>query len=186
VLLGWIATHAPGKWAPAVLAGLLAIILILGFAAGLNDLLLSYATANRPAADSSLTGSTEQFAPSQEIASFCDGCHAPANDLPLGTKAVSLSGGPSIVFMPVEILVERGTSDTEEIVAYPKVRGPDLKLVVSGWSETDFVKTLRAGKNPEGFAMDRGMPWRDIATFATDDDLRSYYEYLKTQNQVDK
>ncbi|HEX7588384.1 MAG TPA: hypothetical protein VF478_08730, partial [Anaerolineae bacterium] len=177
MLLGWIAARAPGKWAPAVLAGLLVIILILGFAAGLNDLLLSYAMANLPAADSSVTVGSEQFAHSQEMISFCDGCHAPTNDLSLGTKAVSLSGNPSIVFMPVEIFGERGPSQTEEIVAYPQVRGPDLKLVVSGWSETDFVKTLREGKNPEGFALDRGMPWKDIAAFATDDELRAYYEY---------
>lgn len=186
MLLGWVATRAPGKWASVFLVGLLTIILVLGFAEGLSDLLQGYVTANMPMTDDATMMSTEQVARSQEIASFCDDCHSPANNSPRGNEAVSLSDGAPIVFIPLEISQSSSGGDTGDIVAYPQAKGPDLKLVVSSWSQTEFVNTLRVGKTPEGHSLDRRMPWRDIAAFATDDDLRIYYEYLQGQIQSDK
>lgn len=186
VLVGWVATRAPGKWTSVVLGGLLAIVLVIGFAAGLGGLLQGYATANMPMAEDKSTGSTEQVARNQEIANFCDGCHSAANNSPRGSQAVTLSGDAPIVFIPLEISHSSSGGNPDDIVAYPHTTGPDLKLFVSKWSETDFVTTLRVGKNPEGHALGRRMPWRDIAAFATDDDLRAYYEYVQGQTNSDK
>ena len=186
VLLGWIVSHAAGKWTSLFLGGLLAIILALGFAVGLVDLLQGYAMANQPVANDTITASAEQAARSQEIASFCDDCHSTSDAQPLGSPAVSISGDASIVFMPLELFKSASGVDSEQIVAYPQAPGPDLRVVVSHWSETDFVNALRAGKNPQGQGFGRGMPRRDIATIATDDDLRTFYEYLQRQTQIDK
>lgn len=186
MLLGWVATRAPDKWASVFLVSLLAIILVLGFAAGLSDLLQVYATANAPMADGATGVSTAPIARSQEIASFCDDCHSPENNSPRGSEAVVLSGDAPIVIIPLEISHSSNGGDTGDIVGYPQATGPNLKLVVSSWSETDFVNTLRTGKDPEGHSLGHRMPWRDISAFATDDDLRIYYDYLQGQIQIDK
>jgi hypothetical protein len=178
--------RAPGKWTGVILVGSLTITLVVGFAAGLVDLLQGYATANLPIAQDRTVGSTEQVARSQEIAIFCDGCHSPANNSPRGSAAVSLSGDSPIVFIPIEISHSANGGDAGEIAAYPQAAGPDLKIVVSNWSENDFVTTLRVGKTPEGHVLGHRMPWRDIAAFATDDDLRGAFEYMQGQTQIDK
>lgn len=185
VLLGWVATRTPGKWASLFLMGLLTIILVLGFAAGLVDLLQGYTTANIPMAADAAVGNTEQIVRVQEIVGFCDDCHSPANSSPRGSEALSLSGDAPMVFIPIEIS-QSSSGDVSEIVAYPQVQGPDLKLIVSSQSEEEFVNTLRVGKTPEGHTLGRRMPWRDIAAFATDDDLRAAYEYVQGQTQIDK
>ena len=186
MLLGWVAMRVPGKWASLFLMGLLTLVLALGFAAGFADLLQGYETANMPMADSATGVSTDQVARSQEIASFCDECHSPANNSPRGSEAVSLSGDGMMVIIPLEISHSSNGGETGDIVAYPQATGPDLKLVLSNWSEADFVNTLRVGKDPEGHALGRRMPWRDIAAFATDDDLRIYYEYVQGQIKTDE
>jgi hypothetical protein len=186
VLFGWITLRAPNKWVSVLLGGVLALVLVLGFAAGLADLLHSYATANMPVVQAATTGSTDQAAHVQQIAGFCDDCHAPSDNSPRASQAVSLSGDSQIVFMPIEIFNSSSGVVPDEITAYTLAPGPDLQVVVSNWSEADFVKTIHEGKDPEGHALGYAMPWRDIGTHATDDDLRAYYEYLQGRSQIAK
>jgi mono/diheme cytochrome c family protein len=55
--------------------------------------------------------------------------------------------------------------------------GPNLR-VVKGWTEDQFIMTLRAGIDPTGHALDpKVMPWPQFGR-ATDDDLRALYAYL--------
>jgi hypothetical protein len=128
----------------------------------------------------------EQVARGQENASFCDGCHSTADEQPPGSNAVSISGDAPIVFLPLEIFKSASGVDSEEIVTYPQAPGPDLRVVVSPWSETDFVNAHHEGKNLQGQVFARGTPRRDIVTLATDDDLRAYYECLQVQTQIER
>ncbi len=57
--------------------------------------------------------------------------------------------------------------------------GPNLTVVVPKWAESDFVKTIRTGTDPTGHALSDEMPWKEISAFATDDDLRAIYLYLR-------
>jgi mono/diheme cytochrome c family protein len=50
---------------------------------------------------------------------------------------------------------------------------------IAGWSEADFIRTLRTGINPAGKPLDPFMPWKYIGKLS-DDELRAIYQYLKT------
>ncbi len=59
---------------------------------------------------------------------------------------------------------------------------PAANLTPSGigtWSQADFVRTLRTGKNPSGHALNPFMPWRSVGTM-TDDELAAIFLYLKS------
>ncbi|MEP6620626.1 MAG: cytochrome c [bacterium] len=60
---------------------------------------------------------------------------------------------------------------------------PAANLTPSGptktWSEEDFRRLLRAGKRPDGSAVNDVMPWRSIGRL-TDDEIRAMYLYLRT------
>ncbi len=59
--------------------------------------------------------------------------------------------------------------------------GPNLTVLVPNWSEADFVKTIRTGVDPTGHALNPdAMPWKEISSFATDDELKALYAYLHT------
>lgn len=55
--------------------------------------------------------------------------------------------------------------------------GPSLKIV-SGWTQEQFITTLRTGVDPGGHAMNDQMPWESYAHF-DDDELAALYLYLK-------
>ncbi len=57
--------------------------------------------------------------------------------------------------------------------------GPSLR-VVQGWTEAQFIRTLREGVDPTGHQLAETMPWRQFGR-GTDDDLRALYAYLQTQ-----
>jgi len=60
-------------------------------------------------------------------------------------------------------------------------KGPDLR-VVKGWSEEQFVKTLRTGEDPSGHVLDADdMPWKFIGRL-TDSELSGLYKYLISLN----
>lgn len=46
------------------------------------------------------------------------------------------------------------------------------------WSESELSKTIRTGVDPTEHMLGEGMPWKDIAAFASDDDLKAMYTYL--------
>jgi mono/diheme cytochrome c family protein len=55
--------------------------------------------------------------------------------------------------------------------------GPTLR-VVKGWTEAQFVQTLRTGTSPSGKQLSMEMPWPAYGR-GTDDDVRAVYAYLR-------
>lgn len=183
-VLGWLAARASGKWPSVILAGSLSIVLVLGFATGLIDTIQLYAPASNPVANDQVTGTSEQIARGEEFAGFCEGSHSTNPKLPVGSGVVAVSSDTALVFIPSEIFHAASDVDAQKIVAYSQSSGPDLEVVVSNWSATDFVTAIREGKDPRGHALAHGMPWRDIAAFATDEDLETYYTYLRALTPI--
>jgi cytochrome c553 len=58
--------------------------------------------------------------------------------------------------------------------------GPSLLIVGQRWSEADFIKAMRTGMKPDGKQFSEDMPWKEINSFASDDDLKALYAHLKT------
>jgi len=54
--------------------------------------------------------------------------------------------------------------------------GPDLGIV-KGWSQAQFIATLRTGVDPNGHQLGEQMPWRPIGRM-DDDELAAIYQYL--------
>ena len=57
-------------------------------------------------------------------------------------------------------------------------KGPSLK-VVKGWTQDQFISTLRNGVDPSGHKLSQAMPWRDLGKL-DDDELGAIYKYLVT------
>lgn len=57
--------------------------------------------------------------------------------------------------------------------------GPNLTVIVPTWSQTGFITTLRTGVDPVGHKLGEGMPWKAFSDFASDDDLRAMYAYVR-------
>ncbi|HXV17904.1 MAG TPA: cytochrome c, partial [Gemmatimonadaceae bacterium] len=57
---------------------------------------------------------------------------------------------------------------------------PNIKAIVSTWPEDGFVRTFRTGVDPANHTVLPQMPWRTVGNFASDDDLRAIYAYLRT------
>jgi cytochrome c553 len=60
---------------------------------------------------------------------------------------------------------------------------PDPQTGIGRWSESDFIQTLRTGKDPGGVTMKPFMPWRQIRRMS-DDDLRAIYVYLRALRPI--
>ena len=56
---------------------------------------------------------------------------------------------------------------------------PNIKAIVSTWTADGFVKTFRTGVDPANHTVLPTMPWRSVGNFASDDDLRAIYAYLR-------
>ena len=54
--------------------------------------------------------------------------------------------------------------------------GPNLK-VVRGWTQEQFITTLRTGVDPGGHALSSQMPWQNIGRL-DDEELAAMYLYL--------
>ena len=50
---------------------------------------------------------------------------------------------------------------------------------LAGWSQEDFINTIRTGVNPAGRQLDKSMPWRELARWH-DEDLSAVFKYLKS------
>jgi mono/diheme cytochrome c family protein len=60
--------------------------------------------------------------------------------------------------------------------------GQNLTLAgnLAGWSEADFIQTLRTGVTPEGRQLDSEMmPW-DLVGQMNDDELKAIWRYLQS------
>ena len=66
----------------------------------------------------------------------------------------------------------------------PKLPGPpaapNMIAITSAWDADGFVRTFRTGIDPANHKLTGEMPWKSIAGFASDDDLRAMYAYLRT------
>ena len=60
---------------------------------------------------------------------------------------------------------------------------PDQQTGIGRWSESDFIQTLRTGKDPGGVTMKPFMPWRQIRRMS-DDDLRAIDLFLRTLRPI--
>lgn len=58
-------------------------------------------------------------------------------------------------------------------------------MILPGWAEEGFIRTLRTGVDPNNYTLKEGMPWRQISAFATDSDLKAMYAYLHRLTPVD-
>ncbi len=57
--------------------------------------------------------------------------------------------------------------------------GPNLTAIVPGWTETQFVQTIRTGKDPNGYSLRPDMmPWKNFSAAYSDDELKAIYAYL--------
>ncbi len=56
--------------------------------------------------------------------------------------------------------------------------GPNLTLILPKWSVEDFNHTLRTGVDPYTHTLTEAMPWKQISSFASDEDLKAIYTYL--------
>lgn len=59
---------------------------------------------------------------------------------------------------------------------FPK--GPNLRVVL-GWTQDQFMTTIRTGKDPTGHALSDQMPWREFARL-DDTEIGAVYAYLKS------
>ena len=65
--------------------------------------------------------------------------------------------------------------------------GPNLTVLVPKWSEAEFMKTIRTGTDPTGKQLNPDeMPWKNISAFASDDDLKAMFAYLKNLQPINK
>jgi mono/diheme cytochrome c family protein len=117
--------------------------------------------------------------------------------LPLPSAAVINHTSPFVVKPPVAATVEYGKYIANigcigchgnglsggPIPGMPPEAPPALNLTpageIAGWSDADFIKTLRTGVNPAGKQIREPMPWKNIGQLS-DDELRAIYLYLKT------
>ncbi len=57
--------------------------------------------------------------------------------------------------------------------------GPSIASIVPGWSEEEFLKTLRTGVDPAGHALNPdNMPWKLFSAMYSDQELADIYQYL--------
>jgi mono/diheme cytochrome c family protein len=56
---------------------------------------------------------------------------------------------------------------------------PDPDTGIGRWSEEDFMRAMRTGKDPKGEEINPFMPWPELRRMS-DDDLRAIYRYLRT------
>ena len=63
--------------------------------------------------------------------------------------------------------------------------GPNLTMIIPAWSQAGFVRTLRTGVDPNNYTIRPGMPWRQISSFASDEDLKAMYAYLHSLKPIE-
>jgi cytochrome c553 len=62
--------------------------------------------------------------------------------------------------------------------------GPNLTAVLAGWTDPQFVATIRTGTDPSGHRLDpEQMPWEGISAAFADDELRAIYAYIRSLPQ---
>jgi mono/diheme cytochrome c family protein len=58
--------------------------------------------------------------------------------------------------------------------------GPNLTLIVPRWTETQFVQTIRTGKDPTGYTLRPDMmPWKNFSAAYSDDEIKAMFASLR-------
>jgi mono/diheme cytochrome c family protein len=123
------------------------------FVAGqINGLAAESIDHSAPAMPAPPAGATKEYGGYLARIGGCADCHGP-----------NLAGGP----------VPGGPPDA------PPAANITPGGEISGWSEADFIKTMRTGINPAGKQLDSLMPYKYLGRL-TDDELKAIYLYLKT------
>jgi hypothetical protein len=76
-----------------------------------------------------------------------------------------------------------GDASPSGFPANPANLTPDTATGIGKWSEADFLRTIRTGKDPEGHELDPFMPYQQLRRM-TDDDLRAIYRYLRALRPI--
>lgn len=56
--------------------------------------------------------------------------------------------------------------------------GPNLTKIVPNWTQDQFVALIRTGKLPDGSQVGSEMPWQEISSFTSDEDVQALYAYV--------
>jgi mono/diheme cytochrome c family protein len=96
---------------------------------------------------------------------FCGECHTPRTGLRAAADRSRLFAGQ--------------THPPKDFPAKPSNLTPEPDTGIGGWSEADFVKTIRTGVTPDSEEMHPFMPWHQLRRMS-DDDLHAVYRYLRT------
>lgn len=97
-------------------------------------------------------------------AAGCAGCHTDTKH-----KGASLAGGRALI--------------TEFGTFYPPNITPDPQTGIGKWSEQDFIRAMREGRDPEGDPLYPAFPY-PAYTRLTDADLHALWVYLRAQPPV--
>lgn len=98
-------------------------------------------------------------------AGLCGECHTPRTGLLQKPDRKRLFAG--VVKPP------------KDFPAQPSNLTPDPETGIGRWSEEDFVRAIRTGKDPRGKSLHPFMPWPELQRM-TDDDLRAMHLFLRT------
>jgi mono/diheme cytochrome c family protein len=71
----------------------------------------------------------------------------------------------------------------EGFPANPANLTPDTATGIGQWTEEEFLRTIRLGRNPQGDTLHPFMPWREYRRM-NDDHLRAIYRYLRTVEPI--
>jgi mono/diheme cytochrome c family protein len=152
------------------------------------------AAAPAPANSASLEAARVKRGEQLVMLGGCADCHTPkAFDpklkMPVPQRALFLAGHPEHGPEPQS---KPGTGDSAVIggsftsfaapfgVVYAANLTPDPETGLGGWSEDDFVKTLRSGhEKGTGRPILPPMPWQNLAA-QPEQDLRAIYAYLRS------
>lgn len=96
---------------------------------------------------------------------LCADCHTPRGGLQSTSQRDKLFAGTA--------------KPPKGFPANPANLTPDNETGIGKWSEEDFLRTLRTGKDPGNHKLHEFMPYKYVSRM-TDDDLRAIYRYLRT------
>lgn len=63
--------------------------------------------------------------------------------------------------------------------------GPNLTKILPEWTQDQFTTFFNTGQLPDGKAVGNVMPWKEIRSFASDDDLQALFIYLHSLPPVE-
>jgi hypothetical protein len=91
-----------------------------------------------------------------------------------GLRALALLAAGGVYLNAQRVLAQR----PDNPVATLAVASTPGQVAVKGWTDAEFIRTLRQGVDPAGHALNPLiMPWPQFGR-ATDDDLKALHQYL--------